>query len=176
MKNKIVLSALIAFLLCSAFTILIVFNWQIKDNEYAIKFDTRWASGTIKGLKGIINFDEKNLLQSGFDVSIDVNTINTGNSLKDKHAKADGFFNVEKYPIIKFKSIKIEKLNANYQVIGNLTIKETTKTITIPFSFINNGNDGNFKGNFSINRSEYNLNKMGVGETIAIELVIPVKK
>lgn len=176
MKNKAFLLVSITFLLCSAFTILIVSNWQLKDKEYSIKFDTRWAAGTMQGLKGSISFDEKSLEKSAFDVSIDVNTINTGNSLKDKHAKDDGFFNAEKYPTIKFKSIKIEKLNANYQVNGNLTIKEITKNITIPFAFENKGNEGNFKGNFSINRSEYNLNKMGVGEVIKIELVVPVKK
>jgi polyisoprenoid-binding protein YceI len=176
MNNKVFLGASFAFFLCSAFTVLVVSDWQIKDKEYAVKFDTRWASGTMQGLKGKINFDEKNLAQSGFDVSVDVKTINTGSALKDKHAKADGFFNVEKYPTIRFLSAKIEKTNVGYQVNGTLTIKETTKNINIPFVFDNKGSEGNFKGNFSINRSDYNLKKMGVGETIKIELVIPVKK
>jgi polyisoprenoid-binding protein YceI len=176
MNNKAFLVASFAFFLCSAFTVLVVSDWQIKDKEYAVKFDTRWASGTMQGLKGTINFDEKNLAQSGFDVSVDVKTINSGSALKDKHAKAEGFFNVEKYPIIRFQSAKIEKTNGGYQVNGALTIKETTKNISIPFAFDNKGNEGNFKGNFSINRSDYNLKKMGVGETIKIELVVPVKK
>jgi polyisoprenoid-binding protein YceI len=96
--------------------------------------------------------------------------------LKNKHALAEGFFNGEKYPTIKFQSIKIEKTASAYQVVGNLTIKETTKNISIPFAFENKGNEGNFKGNFTINRTEYNLKKWGVGEVIKIELVIPVKK
>jgi polyisoprenoid-binding protein YceI len=176
MKNKILLITAITFLVCSAFTLFMAINWQIKEKEYAIKFDTRGATGTMTGLKGSINFDEKNLNQSGFDVSIDVNSINTGGSLKNKHALAEGFFNGEKYPLIKFQSIKIEKTASAYQVVGNLTIKQTTKNISIPFTFENYGNEGKFKGNFTINRSDYNLNKWGVGEVVKIELVIPVKK
>jgi polyisoprenoid-binding protein YceI len=164
------------FLSCTAFTFLITHNWQVKDENYVLKFDTRWVKGNMKGLKGTIDFDEKNFSQSNFDVSIDVNTISTGNKLEDKHAKAEGFFNAEKYPNIKFKSTKFEKVTSGFQVSGNLTIKETTKLITIPYTFDNKGNEGNFKGNFSINRSEYGLKKMGVGETIKIELQIPVKK
>jgi polyisoprenoid-binding protein YceI len=176
MKNKTLLIVAITFFICSAFTLFMAINWQIKDKEYAIKFDTRGATGTITGLKGSINFDEKNLNQSAFDVSIDVNTINTGSNLKNKHALAEGFFNGGKYPTIKFQSIKIEKTASAYQVVGNLTIKETTKNISIPFAFENKGNEGNFKGNFTINRSDYNLKKWGVGEVVKIELVIPVKK
>ena len=76
----------------SAFTVHQAINWQIKEKEYAIKFETRWAEGTIKGLRGTINFDQNNLGKSSFDVTIDVKTINTGNSLKDKHAKAESFW------------------------------------------------------------------------------------
>jgi polyisoprenoid-binding protein YceI len=176
MKNRTIALSLITFLSCSAFILFVGTNWQIKDKEYAIRFETRWAEGTFKGLRGTINFDQNNLNQSGFDVTIDVNTINTGNSLKDKHAKAESFFYADKFPLIKFQSIKIEKSGNSYSVNGNLTIKQTTKNVSIPFSFENTNNEGKFKGNFSINRSDYDLKKMGVGETIKIELVVPVKK
>jgi polyisoprenoid-binding protein YceI len=176
MKKLSLLSALVVVFLCSAFTVFIVSDWQIKDKEYSIKFDTKMVSGTLTGLKGSIKFDENNLPASGFDVSVDVNTINTGNGMRNKHARAEGFFNAEKFPKIMFKSSSIEKTATGYQVSGALTIKGTTKNVSIPFAFDNKGAEGNFRGNFTINRTDYNLNKMMVGKIVLIELVIPVKK
>jgi polyisoprenoid-binding protein YceI len=163
-------------LVSSAFTVINAVSWQVNDDSYAVKFDTKGASGIIKGLKGTIIFDKANLAQSGFDVTVDVNTLSTGNGMKNHHAKGEDFFNAEKYPLIHFVSSKIEKSAAGYQVTGKLTIKETTKDISIPFTFEGTGNDGTFTGNFDINRTDYGLIRNGVGEVVKIELVIPVKK
>jgi polyisoprenoid-binding protein YceI len=176
MKGIKFLLAAVVILFSSAFTVINAVSWQVKDDSYAVKFDTKGASGIIKGLTGTINFDETKLPQSGFDVTIDVNTLSTGNGMKNHHAKSESFFNAEKYPLIHFVSSKIEKTAAGYQVTGKLTIKATTKDVAIPFTFEGSGNEGTFKGNFEINRTDYDLVRNGVGEVVKIELVIPVKK
>lgn len=58
--------------------------WSISSDSYSIRFESDGASGTFKGFTGIIDFDESNLDQSKFDVRVDVNTINTGNMLKNR--------------------------------------------------------------------------------------------
>ena len=45
-------------------------------------FNTR---GDLSGLKGKLYFDKNHLAQSSFDITVDVATINTGNSQRDKH-------------------------------------------------------------------------------------------
>jgi polyisoprenoid-binding protein YceI len=176
MKGIKFLLAAAVILVGSAFTVMNAVSWQVNDDSYAVKFDTKGASGIIKGLKGAINFDEANLPGSGFDVTIDVNTLSTGNGMKNHHAKSESFFDAGKYPLIHFVSSKIEKTTDGYLATGKLTIKETTKNVTIPFTFEGSGNEGTFKGNFEINRTDYDLIRNGVGETVKIELVIPVKK
>ena len=42
------------------------------------------------------------------DVSVQVSTIDTDNEKRDKHLKTDDYFDVEKYPIIRIASTKIE--------------------------------------------------------------------
>ncbi len=160
----------------SAFTAINATSWQVKEDSYSVKFDTKGASGIMKGFKGTINFDANNLPQSNFDVSVDVNTINTGNGMKNRHAKGEDFFNAEKYPYIQFTSSKMEKTATGFIATGKLKIKETVKDVSIPFTFAGAGNEGTFKGNFEINRTDFKLERRGVGETVAIELVIPVKK
>lgn len=149
--------------------------WRAGDN-YAIHFDTRGASGTIRGLRGTIAFDANNLPAATFAVRVDVNTLDTGNGLKNHHAKAEGFFDAEHYPLIKFASRKVVKTATGFTSTGELTIKDVTKPLTIPFTFEQTGGAGTFKGRFSVNREDFNLHKWGVGEIVDLELTIPVKK
>jgi polyisoprenoid-binding protein YceI len=56
------------------------------------------------------------------------------------------------------RSTKIEKKDSKaYLGNFNLTIKETTKNIQVPFNFIEKGPGGEFKGEFKINRLDYKI-------------------
>lgn len=159
-----------------AMACIFVGDWQIKEDQYVLKFETKKASGTIGGLKGKIQFDQNDPTQSSFDVTVEVSTLNTGNNLKNQHAKAGDFLNAEQYPTIRFVSGKIEKRDQGYLVTGKLTIKEITKEITVPFTFREVGMDAIFEGKMEINTEDYNLKKNGVGGAMIIELNVPVKK
>lgn len=122
-------------------------------------------------------FDAASLPASTFAVSVDMNTLDTGNSLKNHHTKADDCFDVAHYPLIKFISGKVEKTAAGFTSTGLLTIKDVSKPIVIPFTFEPAGADaGTFKGRFRVNREDYHLKKWGVGGVMELDLVIPVKK
>lgn len=164
------LSITILLFLCSfaAFT-----DWQLQD-DYVIKFNSRSAKGTIKGLKGVIRFDSTDLPHSKFDVTADVHTLNTGNRLKNKHALGKGFFHADKFPTIGFTSDSIVHAANGYNTYGSLRIKDVTRRVVIPFSFEQQGNKGVFRGNFSIDRKDYHLRRFAVSRQIDIELVIPV--
>src|SRR5690349_9848467 len=62
------------------------------------------TKGEFQGLKGVILWDAANPANSSFDVSVDVNTINTGIEMRDKDLKEEKWFNSSKYPTINFKS------------------------------------------------------------------------
>lgn len=147
-----------------------------KPADYSIKFSTKRASGTIGGLKGVIDFDEGNAAASRFDVTVDLSTLDMGLGLKTKHARQENFFHAEKYPVIRFRSSEITRRGAQYLTSGDLTIKGITRPVTIPFTFTQNGPDGQFTGSFEINRKDFNLERKGVGEQVKIDLNIPVKK
>lgn len=176
MKRTILYYGTACLLLLSAFTSTYLVGWQVKEDDYAIKFSTKGASGTLKGLKGTIDFDRADLAKSRFDVTVDVNTISTGFWLKNRHAKAEDFLDVDKYPTIHFTSTKITPSTNGFVANGKLTIKDVTRDVTIPFTFDESGNEGVFRGDFELNRKDYNLEKKRVGEIINVELVVPVNK
>ncbi len=161
----------------SAFTFMAAQNWQIAEG-YNIAFSSDDPAGVFKEFKGSIAFDEQNPAASKFDVTIDVSTINTGNGLQNKHAKSDEWFDVAKYPQIRFVSKSIAKAGSGYQVTGDLTLHGVTKTITFPFTFKKTPGGGEFTGSFTVNRNDYKLGKPGgdVGESIKIDLAVPVTK
>src|SRR3954452_12720353 len=74
------------------------------------------TKGEFKGLDGSIKWDAANPSNSSFDVSVAVNTINTGIGMRDKDLKGSAWFDAEKYPAINFKSINVSSNN----VTGNL--------------------------------------------------------
>jgi polyisoprenoid-binding protein YceI len=127
------------------------------DADDAITFNIKNfginTKGSFKGLKGTINWDAGNLSSSSFNVSVDVNTINTGIELRDKDLQKETYFNSAKYPTINFVSTSVSESN----VTGNLTIKGVTKQITFPFTVTPSGNGYLFQGDFSISRKDFGV-------------------
>jgi polyisoprenoid-binding protein YceI len=177
MKKLIIsMATLLAVTAVFAFTVLAQ-NWKITD-KYNIQFSSNDVGGIFKTFTGSIAFDEANLAAAKFDVTIDVNSINTGNGLQNKHAKSDEWFDAAKYPAIKFTSTRIVKASAAYQVTGNLQIHGVTKEFTIPFTFKKAGAGATFNGSFTINRSDFKIGKPGgeVAEQIKVDVAVPVTK
>ena len=79
-----------------------------------------------------ISWDAKNLEKSSFEGEVMVDSINTNNTKRDAHLKADDFFNAKKYPKIYFKSSSITKGNekGSYQLKGKLTIRNVSKDVS----------------------------------------------
>jgi polyisoprenoid-binding protein YceI len=178
LANRLFYPALaLLFLAASAFVLIPVQNWQIASG-YSIAFSSADASGIFKDFKGNIVFDEKNLAVSKFDVSIDVNSINTGNGLQNKHAKSDEWFDAAKYPSIHYSAQKFEKTATGYQVLGELDLHGVKKALPIPFTFQHTPTGGTFAGSFTLNRNDFALGKPGgdVAEQIKIDITVPVTK
>lgn len=175
MKTFVYAAASVVLFTTSAFVMSTVPTWKISD-KYSVKFSAGEAQGIFKGLKGTIQFDEADLAGSSMNVSLDVNTINTGNAMMNKHAKGKEWLDASSHPNIKFVSSGITKTDKGYQAKGKLTLKGTTKEATIPFTFAKSGSGGTFKGTMSVNRKDYNINEEGIDQTIKIELSVPVKK
>jgi polyisoprenoid-binding protein YceI len=111
------------------------------------------TKGEFKGLQGTIKWDAANPANSSFNVSVDVNTINTGSDIRDNDLKKESYFNASKYPTINFASTSVTSGN----VTGNLTIKGVTKEISFPFKATPSGNGYLFEGNFSLNRKDFGV-------------------
>src|SRR5580693_1689406 len=123
------------------------------------------VTGSFSGLDGNIQFDPNNPTVSNFDVSIDANSINTDNNMRDNHLKNETYFDTKNYPRIRFVSTKITASNKSgiLFIFGKLTIKNQTKDISFPFTATPSNEGYLFKGAFKISRKDF-----GVGGTSTI--------
>lgn len=159
-------------------------TYQVQDEGSRVHFSIRnlgiKTGGDFKGLHGSVKFTPDDISKSYFNVTIKAGTIDTDNAQRDKSLRAE-YFEVEKYPVIRMISTKIESTNKSsegyFYFNGNLTIKGITKEIVFPFKAQKAGNDWIFTGDFEINRMDYNVGKASsfLGNSVSISLRVMSK-
>ena len=97
------------------------------------------------------------------DVTIGTASIDTRADARDQHLRSADFFDVEKYPEMRFVSTKVERTGDGYTLSGKLTIKDATRPITLKVTEEGAGVDpwGNQKVAFAatgkFNRTDFGL-------------------
>jgi polyisoprenoid-binding protein YceI len=70
--------------------------------------------------------------RSAVEATINTSSIRTHNEQRDKDLRSSMFLEIDKYPTMSFKSTKVERAGGDrYKVTGDLTIKDTTKPVTL---------------------------------------------
>ncbi len=105
----------------------------IKKAEISFVFVSKDVKGTFSGFESASEIDLDNLEDSVFQGSVRSKTIDTNNGLRNWSLRSGKYFDVDDHPKIQFQSTKVYLEGEHVKVTGNLTIKETTKPITITF-------------------------------------------
>ena len=93
--------------------------------------------GAFRQFSGTVRFDPANLAGSSVEVTIQTASVDTAVKARDQHLRTPDFFDVAKYPVMKFVSTEIEKTGENKFVAhGKLTIKGETQKFDLPFTFL----------------------------------------
>ncbi|MDO9373036.1 MAG: YceI family protein [Ferruginibacter sp.] len=148
-------------------------HFTIKN--FAIK-----TGGDFTGLRGKINFNPAKLSTAGFEVSVDVSTLDTDSEMRDEHLKEDEYFDLAKFPIISLKSTKVtpSSTKGRYYMFADLTIKGTTRPVEFGFSATPNDGGYLFDGEFTIDRLDYKVGDKSISlqNKVVINLKVLAKK
>jgi polyisoprenoid-binding protein YceI len=88
--------------------------------------------GQFGGIKGNVLYDPKNSVASTVEVTIDCTTVNTGEAKRDADLKGEEFFDVKRYPVMRFKSKGVEVAGPDkLKVTGDLTINAVTRQVVL---------------------------------------------
>jgi len=139
--------------------------------------------GRFNRFSGHITLDSQDITKSSAEVTIEAASIDTDNERRDDHLRSADFFEAEKYPTIRFVSRRVEKKGESLTLVGDLTIRDVTREVAIPFELTGPVAAGNRKSigveaSLRINRFDYGLKwnraietgGLVVGEEIRIDL------
>jgi polyisoprenoid-binding protein YceI len=116
------------------------------------------VEGVFNNAKMTTNFKSEDISQWALSGSVDVKSINTDNKKRDAHLLKEDYFDADNYPEIVIEATHFKNVSKdNYEVTVNLTIKKTTKTITIPMQIIDGTDSLKLSTYFEINRRDYSV-------------------
>ncbi len=119
----------------SAATASTVTAWELDPAHSHAQFKVRHmmianVKGEFTKLTGSAKIDAADITQSSVEASIDVLSISTRDPQRDGHLKSPDFFDVDKYPVISFRSTKISRTaDGGIEATGDLTIHGVTKPV-----------------------------------------------
>ena len=169
---------------------------EVKTQDFASILGTTWINNSddptsseisfdIDGLKDTKGFfkdfdivfkvSDNDPKQAKIKVSINVNSINTDNDIRDEELMGSDFFNTEKYPLIEFYSKGIKKIDDKYTSKGIINMMGESKDLAFTFEHkgITNNNKGVkvaiFEGTFEIDRTNFGMEHVvSVGDNVII--------
>ena len=112
-------------------------TYQIDAAHSNVQFSVRHlmvsnVRGTFSGLTGTVSYDPDKPAEATIDAVVDINTVNTNDEKRDGHLKSADFFDVAQYPVMTFKSKRVESAGAGeYKVTGDLTVHGVTKEVSL---------------------------------------------
>lgn len=143
-------------------------TWTLDPAHTRLGFVARHAMvtkvrGTFNDFTGTAVVGES-LADSKVEVTIVANSVDTRNEQRDEHLRSNDFFGSEEHPELTFVSTSVRETGKDsFDLTGDLTIKGTTKSITIPFEFDGVATDpfGNqragFEGSVKVNRKDWGI-------------------
>ena len=161
-------------------------TWNVDPMHSSFNFNIKhmgisFVQGRFDKFEGKVVTTADDLSNAKFDFTVNTASVNTGVEMRDNHLKSADFFDVEKFPTMKFESTSIKKLKGNtYQLKGKLTIKNVTKPITVTAVYGGKSKDqqGNeklgFQTTFRVNRLDYNISYDPTGAGVAKDVDVAV--
>ncbi|MAP79852.1 MAG: hypothetical protein CL526_02065 [Aequorivita sp.] len=146
-------------------------NWKVDPSHSEIEFKVKHmmistVTGSFSEFDADVEAADETFKNAQFTFSAKIDSISTRNDDRDTHLKSDDFFNAEKFPKLTFQS----KSYDGEKMVGDLTIRDVTKEITLDVDFNGIVEDpyGQTKAGFeatgTINRKDFNLNWSAVTE------------
>lgn len=167
-------------------------SWTIDPAHSGVEFQIRHLGvsnvhGSLTGLKGTVQLDEKDVTKSSVNATIETSTVSTSNDARDKHLKSPEFFDVGKFPQMTFKSTSFSNAGGKLRMTGDLTLDGVTKPVTLdvdgpapPQKGMGGKTVSGFSATGTLKRSDYNFGaKYGppmIGDDVKFTIDIEIDK
>ncbi len=145
-------------------------KWQLDPYHTQVEFSARHLGMmTVRGyfdeVSATADIDPGHPEASSVEVTISTASIRTNNGIRDNDLRSSNFLEVDKFPVITFKSTGVEPSGPDrYTLTGDLTIKGTTRPVALQVTKYGEFNDPGMMGHriaygatTKINRKDFGL-------------------
>ena len=124
--------------------------WALDPAHTLVEFSAKHMMiTTVKGrfteVKGEIRMDETHPDRSTVQAELGVASISTGVDQRDAHLRSADFLDVENFPKLTFRSRRVDgswkEAGDRFKVVGELTIRGTTREVTLDVTYDGAGKD-----------------------------------
>ena len=115
-------------------------KWTVDTAHSEVGFSVKHmmiskVKGAFTSYEATVEANEEDLQGALIDFKIDVASIDTSNTDRDNHLRSADFFDVEQFPYITFKANDIIKKGDEYELTGDLTMKDVTRPVTFEVEY-----------------------------------------
>lgn len=125
-------------------------TWNIDPAHTLVEFSAKHMMiTTVKGrfadVRGSLTVDEERPEASSVTVELAAASLDTRTEQRDQHLRSADFLDAAIYPLISFRSRRIEGLRfaegAEFRIVGDLTIRDVTREIALNATYEGRGRD-----------------------------------
>ncbi len=148
---------------------------QILETEASISFifPAKKVSGTIGGLRSESQIDRDSFPKSQLRGSVSLESLETGNFLRDWHLMAEKYFNRKKQDRLRFTSTHIVSQSGNYWVTGELSIRGITREVGFEASF--RENELLMEGSINVADWEMPIVRDYQKNVVQVQMILPIE-
>jgi polyisoprenoid-binding protein YceI len=143
-------------------------TWKLDPSHSSVEFSAKHMMfTTVKGrfadVEATINVPGSTLEGASVVATMKAVSIDTRTEQRDQHLRSGDFLDAENYPDVTFKSTKLAGTKEKFTMTGDLTIRGTTRPVTLDVTYEGTGKDpwGNERMGFSasgkIDRRDFGL-------------------
>lgn len=160
-------------------------TWRIDPVHSSVAFSVRHlmvanVKGRFTRFAGTITTAE-DPLASTVEASIELASVDTHDNNRDSDVRSEHWFDVERYPVMSFRSTSLSRQGAGYRLTGDLTLHGITRSVELDLAFNGTTTDADgatragFTASTELHRRDFGLNwstSVGGGGAVAGLVVV----
>jgi polyisoprenoid-binding protein YceI len=145
-------------------------DWQLDPYHTQVEFSAKHLGMmTVRGyfdeVSAVADIDPGHPEAASVEVTISTASVRTNNGMRDNDLRSSNFLEVDKYPVITFKSTGVQTAGPDHFTLnGDLTIKGNTRPVSLDVTKYGEFNDAGMMGHrisygalTKINRKDFGL-------------------
>lgn len=139
-------------------------KWTVDESQSSIQFNADQVKGSFHSYEATVESDPGNLVAANIAFMVDLDSIDTGDKQRDALLVSEQFFDVKKFPVMRFIANNIlEHEEHQYELVGDFSLHGVTRTESFFATFKGEAEDSDqqhkssFQGSGRVKRSDYGL-------------------